>query len=76
MGLEKTSIREFRKFIIKWENEGEHILEEVCYKVDVREIGISKVNKLEDRLRHLEITNKVWEEKFRELESRMSSRIR
>ena len=67
IGLAKTSIRELMKFSIKWENEGEKILEEVCYKVDVREIGISKVNKLEDILRHLEITNMKWEGKYREL---------
>ena len=40
IGLGKTSIRELRKFSVKWENEGEKILQEVCYKVDVREIGI------------------------------------
>ena len=69
-----------RKFCVKWENEGEKIFEEVCYKVDVRDIGISKVHTLENRLRNLEITNREWEGKYQgllsELESRMSSRSR
>ena len=49
------------------------ILEEVCYKVDVRELGISKVNTLEDKIRHLEVSNREWEGKCHELESMTSS---
>ena len=52
------------------------ISEEVCYKVDVRELGISKVSTLEDRIRHLEISNREYEEKCRELETMISSGIR
>ena len=76
IGLGKTSIRELRKFSVKWENVSEMISEEVCYKVDVRELGTSKVNTLEDRLRNLEISNRGAEGKYRELESRMSIRSR
>ena len=49
------------------------ISEEMCYKVDVRELSISKVNTLEDRIRHLEVSNREYEGKCRELESMMSS---
>ena len=73
IGLGKTSIKELRKFSVKWENVGEMISEEVGYKVDVRELGISKVSTLEDRIRHLEISNREYEEKCRELESMISS---
>ena len=76
IGLGKTYIKELRKFSVKWENVGEIISEEVCYKVDVRELGISKVSTLKDRIRHLEISNREWKGKCCELESRMSSRSR
>ena len=71
--LGKSSIKDLRRVAVKCEKEGEELAEEVCYKVEVRDIDRSRENNLEDRIRNLEISNREYEGKCRELESMMSS---
>ena len=71
--LGKSSIKDLRRVAVKWEKEGEELAEEVCYKVEVRDIDRSRENNLEDRIRNLERSNREYEGKCRELESMMSS---
>ena len=51
--LGKSSIKDLRRVAVKWEKEGEDLAEEVCYKVEVRDIDRSRENNLEDRIRNL-----------------------
>ena len=74
--LGKSSIKDLRRVAVKWEKEGEELAEEVCYKVEVRDIDRSRENNLEEKLRKLELTNREWEGRYRALESSMNRRSR